>query len=126
LLAVIAAARIHLRLDLPAASLGFLPMSLPALQGVNPMHSTRRSVWLPAVLAVFGVATATPAQERTPLRPADFDQLRQIIRPAAGEARWAKVEWMPASDIWAARKKAAAAGKPLFLWYMAGEPLATC
>lgn len=30
---------------------------------------------------------------------------------------------MPASNLWAARQKAAAEGKLLFLWYMAGEPL---
>jgi hypothetical protein len=90
------------------------------------MLTNLRFIWLPALLAVMGAATATPAQERTPLRAADFDRLRQIIRPSAGEARWAEVDWMPASDIWAARKKAAVEGKPLFLWYMAGEPLGSC
>jgi hypothetical protein len=33
---------------------------------------------------------------------------------------------MPSSNIYAARKKAAEEGKPLLLWYMAGEPLGTC
>ena len=55
-----------------------------------------------------------------------FEALHQLIKPGAGEARWAQVPWMPSTDIWAARKKAAAEGKPLFIWYMAGEPLGTC
>jgi hypothetical protein len=58
--------------------------------------------------------------------PDQLDKLQALIKPAAGEARWAQVPWMPASDIWAARQKAAREGKPLFLWYMAGEPLGTC
>jgi hypothetical protein len=33
---------------------------------------------------------------------------------------------MPSTDIYAARKRAAEEGKPLLLWYMAGEPLGTC
>ena len=86
------------------------------------MHSVRHSVWL---LAAF-VSTVALAGEKTPLREDNFDKLRQAIRPSAGEARWAEVDWMPANDIWAARKKAAAEGKPLLLWYMAGEPLGTC
>ena len=90
------------------------------------MPTKLRFIALPPVLAVIGVMTATPAQERTPLRPDAFDKLRQIIRAGAGEARWTEVAWMPASDIWSARKKAAAEGKPLFLWYMAGEPLGSC
>jgi hypothetical protein len=90
------------------------------------MRSTHPSLWFPAVLALFGAATAAPAEERTALRPADFDKLRQVIRPGEGEARWAEIDWAPASDIWAARKKAAREGKPLFLWFMAGEPLGSC
>jgi hypothetical protein len=90
------------------------------------MHLIHLSAWLPALLLAFIVATAAPAHERTPLRPADFDKLRQIIRPSQGEARWAGIDWMPARDVWAARKKAAKEGKPLFIWYMAGEPLGSC
>ena len=36
------------------------------------------------------------------------------------------LEQLPATDIWAARKKAVAEGKPILLWYMAGEPLGAC
>ena len=75
--------------------------------------------------ALFTVATAC-AQERRSLDAAHFDGLHTLIKPAAGEARWATVPWMPATNLWAARQKAAQEGKPLFLWYMAGEPLGTC
>lgn len=55
-----------------------------------------------------------------------FANLHHLIKPAPGEARWAEVPWMPSTNLWAARQKAAAEGKPLFLWYMAGEPLGVC
>ena len=46
--------------------------------------------------------------------------------PGPDDAQWMQVPWMPSSNIYAARKKAAEEGKPLLLWYMAGEPLGTC
>lgn len=85
---------------------------------------------LPAALAaLLGVGpTIAWSQEgaKSLLTPERFDSLHALVKPATGEARWAEVEWMPAGDIWAARKKAAREGKPLFIWYMAGEPLGTC
>lgn len=79
-------------------------------------------------LAAMALVTKTVSQEnnKLPLEPEHFARLHHLIKPAPGEARWAQVPWMPSTDIWAARKKAAAEGKPLFLWYMAGEPLGTC
>lgn len=90
------------------------------------MFHNRSPVWLPAVLAAFTLAAPAPCQEGARLAWANFEKVRQTIRPSAGEARWADIDWMPATNIWAARQKAAALGKPLFLWYMAGEPLGTC
>ncbi len=65
-------------------------------------------------------------QNTLSLDPQEFAKLHALIKPAPEESQWAQVPWMPSSDIWAARRKAAAEGKPLFLWYMAGEPLGTC
>lgn len=81
-----------------------------------------------SVLALIAVAAAVGSQEhgKIALEPEHLDALCRLIRPASGESRWAEVPWAPATDIWAARKKAAGEGKPLFLWYMAGEPLGTC
>ena len=59
--------------------------------------------------------------------PADsFEKLHRLMAPGPNDSQWMQVPWMPSSDIYAARKKAAAEGKPLLLWYMAGEPLGTC
>lgn len=69
---------------------------------------------------------ATSQEHSLNLSAERFAALHQLIKPAAGEARWAEVPWMPSTNLWAARQKAAAEGKPLFLWYMAGEPLGVC
>lgn len=56
----------------------------------------------------------------------EFASLHKLILPAEGDSQWMGVSWMPATDIWAARMKAAAEEKPILLWYMAGEPLGAC
>lgn len=72
-------------------------------------------------LTVAAVAGPAPAAGPPPLAPADVAQLRQVIRPAAGEDPFASIPWE--TDLWAARQKAAAAGKPILLWEMDGHPL---
>jgi hypothetical protein len=72
------------------------------------------------ILAVMaGSALADPADE-------EFASLHKLILPGANDSQWMSVSWQPATNLWAARQKAAAEGKPLFLWYMAGEPLGPC
>jgi hypothetical protein len=80
-------------------------------------------------LALLGLLPAlSVAQEKSAKTfPAEkITELHRLINPQANEARWEQVPWMPSNDIWAARKKAAEEGKPILLWYMAGEPLGTC
>jgi ribosomal protein S27E len=48
----------------------------------------------------------------------------KLIKPQPGEWKFAEVPWVP--TVWEARKKAAEEGKPMFIWYMAGEPLGQC
>ena len=48
-----------------------------------------------------------------------FDKLREIIRPKPGG--FDDVPWM--TDLWQARKKAAAEGKPILIWVGDGHPL---
>ena len=55
-----------------------------------------------------------------------FEKLHQLMAPGPNDSQWMQVTWMPSSNIYAARKKAAEEGKPVLLWYMAGEPLGTC
>jgi hypothetical protein len=44
-----------------------------------------------------------------------------LIAPAKGEQAWLSIPWE--TDLTAARKKAAAENKPIFLWEMDGHPL---
>lgn len=56
----------------------------------------------------------------TPSLSADqFDKLRTLIKPKPGG--FDDLPWM--TDLWEARKKAAAEGKPLLVWVGDGHPL---
>jgi len=70
-------------------------------------------------LAWLMAGMSAPAAE--PIRPEQFDILRALIKPGAGEDQWAKIPWL--TDLWQARKLAAAQGKPILLWEMDGHPL---
>ncbi len=73
---------------------------------------------LPIVLSAPRILRADPI-------PADqFGNLVKLIKPTAAESSWSSIPWM--SDINEARKKAAAEGKPLFVWTTASEPLGGC
>src|SRR5262245_28137097 len=116
------------------------PTSLISFSASAAAHRTvceRRTMSMnnrlfPSLALVAGLSLASgaalQAQESSAkdLLPGQFARLHRLIRPQAGEARWQEVPWMPSSDIWAARRKAAEEGKPLLLWYMAGEPLGSC
>ena len=56
------------------------------------------------------------ADEPPPIGAAEFEKLFQLVKPHAGESRWMEIDWYP--NIWEARRKAAAEGKPIFI--MAG------
>jgi len=79
-----------------------------------------------AALAVLA-AWAGPirADEPKPLPADQFEKLHQLIKPHTGESRWMEIHWYP--NIWEARQKAAAEGKPLFIWAgSGGAPAAGC
>jgi hypothetical protein len=68
---------------------------------------------------------AASSAEPAPFGPAEFSRLHAMLKPQAGESRWMEVEWYP--SIWEARRKAAAEGKPLFIWAgSGGAPAAGC
>jgi hypothetical protein len=71
-------------------------------------------------MAVVGV-TAIAARAAEPVKPDQFDHLRAVIKPQKGEDKWAGIPWK--TDLWEARKQAAAQGKPILLWEMDGHPL---
>ena len=92
---------------------------------MNQYKRTTAAAILTMCFAVAGggsMAQRVLAQET----PESFDTLQKLIAPGPNESQWMQVPWMPSSNIYAARKKAATEGKPLLLWYMAGEPLGTC
>ncbi len=61
----------------------------------------------------------TAKRQQSPIR--DFDGLVRMIKPQEDEAYWLQIPWM--LDSREAQKKAAAEGKPLFLWGADGEPM---
>lgn len=84
-----------------------------------------------AVLTVAGVLADRPgalsAQEKDGRRlsAAEFKNLHHMLRPQPGESRWMEIAWYP--NVWEARQKAAAEGKPLFIWAgSGGAPAAGC
>ena len=76
-----------------------------------------RHTWI-ATLVVCAAASALPAEDGIPR--GDFDKLRDLIRPQAGESNWRRIDWL--TSLYEARVKAAAEGKPILLWSGGGAP----
>ena len=53
--------------------------------------------------------------------PETIESLLALIKSGPGEVRWTDIDW--ATDLWAARRRAAAVRRPLFIWAMNGNPL---
>lgn len=79
------------------------------------MHIVR---W--AALAVTGFVAAWVAWAEDGIRPDQYEQLRQMIKPQPGESRFWEIPWLLSLDE--AIQKAAAEGKPIFVWSGAGGP----
>jgi len=60
----------------------------------------------------------------TKLTPAQFDKFHALLRPKAEEMRFGQIPWL--FNLWEARTKAAAEGKPLLILGAAGNPCGTC
>jgi hypothetical protein len=59
------------------------------------------------------------------LKPEQFAALHNLIKPQPGELRFHEIPWL--LDVWEARKKAAAEGKPILVWSGAGgAPIGVC
>lgn len=69
-------------------------------------------------LALLLAATANSAANE---RPSPEKDLMAVIAPSAKEQAWLAIPWE--TDLTEARRKAAAEGKPIFLWEMDGHPL---
>jgi hypothetical protein len=78
-----------------------------------------------AVLCWVSWTGAARAELPEPIPPEQFAALHRLIRPQPGELRFHDIPWL--IDVWEARKKAAAEGKPILVWSGAGgSPLGVC
>ena len=78
----------------------------------------KRTVSL-AALAL--AAVVAPLGGAEPIGRDQVAKLQALIKPATGEERWQQIPWQV--DLWKARTKAGAEGKPILLWEMDGHPL---
>lgn len=91
------------------------------------MTSLRIVTTLLLIGSAFLPGQATLAQSSQALQPSasEIEKIHRLIKPQAGESRWMEIDWYP--SVWEARQKAAAEGKPLFLWAgSGGAPPAGC
>jgi hypothetical protein len=66
-----------------------------------------------------------PAPRPVEIPTEQFAKLFTLIKPQPGELRFHDIPWQ--IDVWEARKKAAAEGKPILCWSGAGgSPLGVC
>ena len=84
---------------------------------IRTKGNASRSVALAATLLLGSITLPTalgqPAADEVKLSAETFGPLRKQIRPQPGESRWLELPWL--IDLHAARQKAAAEGKPLFV-----------
>jgi hypothetical protein len=76
--------------------------------------------FISGIVSLVAVVTL-PGLAAPPLSDDDVAQLRKVIRPRPGEDPFDTIPWE--TNLWEARVKAAAAGKPILLWEMDGHPL---
>lgn len=87
------------------------------------MHtvSLRPLAFAVAAAVVAGRPDLNTAAAAEPIPADQFEKLHALIKPRAGEEKWAEIPWL--TELWEARKKAAEQGKPILLWSMDGNPL---
>ena len=80
------------------------------------------------LLAGWVFSAGAHAAERVPgdrLSAKNFTKVKALIKPQADESLWRHIPWE--TSLNAARRKAAAAGKPLLIWAGGGSaPLGGC
>ena len=76
------------------------------------------------MVASFSVEAAEPVRGNR-LSSDNFAKVQKLIKPLAGESLWRHIPWE--TSLNEARRKAAAAGKPLLIWSGGGSaPLGGC
>ena len=105
----------RLRVQVPLATVaGLVLLTLPS--GTQAQEGRRYS----------GSATQPSSANKIvkEITPVQFEKLHALIKPHRGESKFMEIPWV--ATVGEARKKAAEEGKPLFIWYMVGEPLGQC
>ena len=72
-----------------------------------------RTILPSLTLACLILGAHAPASRADELSVADFQKLHSMLKPQPGESRWMEIDWYP--NIWEARQRAAAEGKPIFI-----------
>ncbi|HYF00029.1 MAG TPA: hypothetical protein VEJ18_14005 [Planctomycetota bacterium] len=70
--------------------------------------------WTAAILLLAAQDPGRPPRD-------PFAETFALVKASPGEARWDEIEWT--TSLWEGRKRAAAEGKPLFIWAANGNPL---
>lgn len=74
-----------------------------------------------SLVALLALGLIGSARAADPIPADQLAPLLALIKPAAGEDRWAAIPWR--TSLWQARQEAAKAGKPIVVWEMDGHPL---
>ena len=75
-----------------------------------------------ALCVLFALTSVATAGSGDKLSERNVADLHRLIQPEPGELVWRdSIPWR--TDLWEARREAAAEGKPIFLWEMDGHPL---
>jgi hypothetical protein len=84
------------------------------------------SGWLIVGAETNARLTGDPGDEKamSPAWLAQLEQWHRTIKPQSDESQFAQIPWV--STVAEARSQAAEEGKPIFIWYMVGEPLGQC
>ncbi len=67
------------------------------------------------------MTTTAPRNTGQTLDATTFREVMAFMLPRSDEMRWASIPWQ--TDLWEARKLAAAQSRPIFAWMMNGNPL---
>src|SRR5262249_2281432 len=71
-----------------------------------------------ALMSASGLAVNGRCAAPSPISPEQFDNLRMQIKPEPGG--FEDIPWM--TNLWEARRKGAAEGKPMYVWSGGGPP----
>src|SRR5262249_54956563 len=97
-----------------------LVLMAAAGSGLLVHHAPANRPAAPQAADATPVAEQARAQAGLPPLPSALTRVHDLVKPQANESLYAQVPWQP--TLWEARLKAAAEGKPIFIWVTGGPP----